>query len=118
MQLSLFGETERTVSVMCILCDENFNSVKNLKGELTVINEEFTKMELKEFAFKSPVAIRKRYVYSVYGYIKGKPVEILIRFINETTKAKESVLEFIDRAFYVAELSKYDYEAFRRLKGF
>lgn len=118
-QLSLFEQSERKLPAFsCVLCDEAFNLMLNTDRTLTSVDAELTIEEFKLFATNSPTVKRSQFGYTTFGYIGEKPVELFIRFGNETTRTKESVYDYIERAFPIEELFHYDYEEFKKLKRF
>lgn len=118
-QLSLFEESERKLPAFsCVLCDKDFNQKLNANRTLTSVDAEFTIEEFRVFASKSPFIKRRQFGYETFGYVNEKPVELFIRFGNETTSSKETVYDFINRAFPIEELFHYEYEKFKRIKGF
>lgn len=117
-QLSLFEQSERKLPVFsCVLCDSDFNLKLKADGTLFTVDAALTIKEYKAFAANSPMLERSQFGYETYGYIDGKPVRLFIRFINETTKSKETVYDFIERAFPIAEAFHHDYNEFKQMKG-
>lgn len=101
MQLSLFESYGALEFNGTILKKDWSYEFKPGTKDIVINNQQLlTKEELLLLVSKSVKSRRAVYGYNIY-YIDSDGVnkDLFIRFINETTKAKETVSEFIEKHF-------------------
>ena len=101
MQLSLFESYGTLEFNGTILKNDWSYEFKPGTKDIVINNQQLlTKEELLLLVSKSVKSRRAVYGYNIY-YTDSDGVnkDLFIRFINETTKAKESVSEFIEKHF-------------------
>ena len=101
MQLSLFESYGALEFNGTILKKDWYYEFKPGTKDIVINNQQLlTKEELLLLVSKSVKSRRAVYGYNIY-YTDSDGVnkDLFIRFINETTKAKETVSEFIEKHF-------------------
>ena len=100
MQLSLFESAPTASSVRLVVCKCNSDwSYALVDGCIRWRYEKFTKHQLLKMNKQAAKRERFRHGYTLFLKYKNENVSIDVRFINETTRKRETTEEFIEKYF-------------------
>ncbi|MBO0419085.1 PcfU [Vagococcus fluvialis] len=105
-QLDLFSDINSSEDKLLFygsIQDENWktktHTVDGVPNIVMDASRELTKNELKSLCRSAVKIIRKTYGFTIHYAESEVNKEIFVRFVNETTKAKIDIFQFIDLYF-------------------